>query len=64
MTISAAQSHEAGAEYIRWLLNVSIGPTPGGYYLHWDELRHKKPPEGLSHEGLVVRRQGRLPLAL
>lgn len=27
-------------------------PTPlvHGHYLHWDELRHRKPPEGLSHE--------------
>jgi Fic family protein len=27
-------------------------PTPlvNGHYLHWDELRHRLPPEGLSHE--------------
>ncbi len=23
---------------------------PGGRYLHWDELRHRAPPEGLTHE--------------
>jgi Fic family protein len=32
-------------------LNVlTIGPLVGGRYLHWDELRHRNPPEGLSHE--------------
>jgi Fic family protein len=28
-------------------------PQPGlpeGRYLHWDELRHRKPPQGISHE--------------
>jgi len=28
-------------------------PQPGlpeGRYLHWDELRHRKPPQGVSHE--------------
>jgi Fic family protein len=25
-------------------------PLPAGKYLHWDELRHRSPPEGLSHE--------------
>jgi Fic family protein len=29
---------------------VGIGPAPGGRYLHWDELRHRDPPLGLSHE--------------
>lgn len=28
-------------------------PTPlvNGHYLHWDDLRYRTPPEGLSHEG-------------
>jgi len=39
----------AGAEHLRRLLSASIGPAPGGRYLHWDELRHKTPPAGLSH---------------
>ena len=26
------------------------GVSPGGEYLHWDRLRHKHPPEGMSHE--------------
>ncbi len=25
-------------------------PLPKGRYLHWDELRYREPPEGLSHE--------------
>jgi Fic family protein len=26
------------------------GPLVGGRYLHWDDLRHRTPPEGLTHE--------------
>lgn len=29
---------------------MQIGPLPEGRYLHWDELRHREPPAGLSHE--------------
>lgn len=25
-------------------------PLPAGSYLHWDELRHRTPPEGLTHD--------------
>jgi Fic family protein len=36
------------------------GPCVRGQYLHWDELRRRTPPEGLSHEewwfGLTVQR--------
>ena len=28
----------------------SVGPLPDGQYLHWDKLRHRTPPEGLSPE--------------
>jgi Fic family protein len=31
-------------------LLVSSTPLPTGKYLHWDELRHRTPPEGLSSE--------------
>lgn len=27
-----------------------VTPLPAGRYLHWDELRHRQPPEGLSVE--------------
>jgi Fic family protein len=29
---------------------MGVGPTPEGKYLHWDELRHREPPAGLTHE--------------
>lgn len=42
----------------------AAGPLVGGRYLHWDELRHRTPPEGLSHEDwwavIKVGRQGLL----
>ena len=37
-------------------------PTQGGRYLHWDELRHREPPAGLTHEqwwaGVKMARRG------
>ena len=32
------------------LLTLQSGPLVKGVYLHWDELRHRDPPEGLTHE--------------
>jgi Fic family protein len=32
------------------IVGLSIGPAPGGKYLHWDKLRHHEPPAGLDHE--------------
>lgn len=29
---------------------MQVGPLPDGDYYHWDELRHRAPPEGLSHK--------------
>ena len=44
------------------ILNASIGPTPVGKYLHWDNLRHRDPPEGLTNEqwwvGVKIARLG------
>ena len=41
-----------------------MGPLVGDRYLHWDELRHRQPPEGLSHEtwwaGVRLARQTQL----
>jgi len=38
-------------------------PLPKGRYLHWDELRYREPPEGLSHETWwATVLFGRLPL--
>lgn len=28
----------------------NASPLPTGKYLHWDELRHRTPPRGISHE--------------
>lgn len=32
------------------LLVSNASPLPTGKYLHWDELRHRTPPAGLTHE--------------
>ena len=32
------------------IFSMSVSPTPAGKYLHWDNLRHRKPPEGLTSE--------------
>ena len=29
---------------------MSVSSTPTGKYLHWDNLRHRKPPKGLTSE--------------
>lgn len=43
------------------ILTAVSSPTSDGQYFHWDELRFRKPPEGLTHEdwwlGLKFRRQ-------
>ncbi len=31
------------------LLQLGIGPEPKGKYFHWDELRHRPTPEGITH---------------
>lgn len=42
---------------------MSVGPTPSGKYLHWDELRHRQPPANLSHlEWWAGVRLTRMPL--
>lgn len=48
---------------------LKVPPDPGGKYLHWDELRHREPPEGLTTEewwyGVrIARRQAAKPLPL
>jgi Fic family protein len=45
-------------------LILGLGPLVRDRYLHWDELRHRTPPEGLSHEawwaGVRFAREGML----
>jgi len=31
-------------------LNMEVGALAGGRYRHWDELRHREPPPGFTHE--------------
>ena len=46
------------------ILDHQSGPLVKDAYLHWDELRHRDPPEGLDHEqwwlGIKWGRQGLL----
>lgn len=53
-----------GAKELPQVLSRGLGPLVGGLYFHWDELRHRTPPEGLSHEawwaGIKITRQGLL----
>ena len=51
------------------VLGGQINAAPGGHYYHWDQLRHRPPPEGLSSEewwlGIKMARQlGRRALPL
>lgn len=32
------------------LMGEGVTPTPEGRYLHWEELRHRPAPEGVTHE--------------
>jgi Fic family protein len=33
---------------LREALRHRVGPTPGGKYLHYEELKHRQPPKGLT----------------
>lgn len=48
---------------------LKVPPDPDGKYLHWDELRHRDPPEGLTAKEwwygvTIARRQAAKPLPL
>lgn len=53
-----------GPKELPQILSRGLGPLVGGRYFHWDDLRHRTPPEGLSHEawwvGIKIARQGLL----
>jgi Fic family protein len=53
-----------GTKELPRVLSLGLGPLVGGRYFHWDELRHRTPPEGLTHEawwtGIKIARQGLL----
>jgi Fic family protein len=61
--------HLPKPERFHEILQKVPSPTSDGHYQHWDELKYRKPPEGLTHEdwwlGLKMRRQTgnrRIPL--
>ncbi len=35
---------------LKAIVAKQFGPAPGGKYLHWEQLRYRKPPQGLSLE--------------
>src|SRR5689334_17033022 len=39
---------QLSSERLFQIVSVVTEPTVSGKYLHWDDLRHRKPPEGLS----------------
>jgi len=41
---------ESSPDLLLQAVQAQSGPLVNGAYLHWDELRHRKPPAGLSHE--------------
>jgi Fic family protein len=41
---------EQETENLPKILAAPVSPTPTGKYLHWDNLRHRTPPEGLTEE--------------
>lgn len=55
--------HALGADELSRVLQSST-QLPAGKYLHWDELRHRTPPSGLSSEqwwlGVFLARSGAL----
>jgi len=56
---SSSQSSDRFLEILR----MGIGPETNGHYFHWDQLRHRPPPEGLSHEEWwLATKQARLAI--
>src|SRR3954449_9214560 len=60
---------QVAPERLARILATVAGPTVWGKYLHWDDLRHREPPGGLSVPewwlGLKFRRtpDASIPLA-
>lgn len=59
----------SGIGFERFQALLGLSPLQQGRYLHWDEIRHRQPPEGLDHEswwaGIKMARQVMLrPLPL
>lgn len=60
--VSTPNSVLEDPELLRRLLRID--PLINGAYLHWDEVRHRNPPEGLTHEqwwyGLKIQRSAQV----
>jgi Fic family protein len=37
-------------EQLERLIGRQVGPLVDGRYLHWDQLRHRTPPDGIDHD--------------
>jgi Fic family protein len=48
--ISELIAENVGKDLPTVILSGRIGPAIGGRYFHWEKIRHRPPPEGLSKE--------------
>lgn len=48
--MAVVQDPREAGKLARMILERKVTSTPHGKYLHWDELLHRDPPGGLSHE--------------
>ena len=60
-------AHSGGVEAVLSLVVKHVGTAEADRYLHWDELRHRQPPAGLTHHQWwlaekLMRRPTPLPL--
>jgi Fic family protein len=44
------QLTQSGSKRYLEIARMTVGPTPGGKYRHWDKLRYVPPPDGLTSE--------------
>jgi len=49
-TIELMQKLHEQPQRLFEIIQSGVGTQPAGSYLHWDELRHRPPPPGFSHE--------------
>jgi Fic family protein len=46
------------------VMTMGVGPETNGQYFHWDQMRHRPPPGGLSHdEWWLATKQARLAIS-
>jgi len=54
--IQALLNRCGGLQETQPLLTLLASEAAADRYLHWDELRHRTPPQGLSHEQWWLRK--------